>query len=147
MNFWDLIMPNTVRYNLNLEKRPNVVWNIAVDQVKRAKKPKKYEDLLIEQLLDINPEGELLKEIKDILDELHMMTKVYNEQQTVVKDFSSYMQQLAGSSKEISQRTKSESIRLVKEISRRKAEIHELIRAAERTADGVGAIILEQEFG
>lgn len=139
-------MPNTVRYNLSLEKRSNVVWNIAVDQVKRAKDPQKYEDLLIEQLLDINPEGELLKEIKDILDELHMMTKVYNEQQTVVKDFSSYMQQLTGSNKEVSQRTKSESIKLVKEISRRKAEIHELIRAAERTADGVRAIILDQEF-
>lgn len=137
-------MPNTVRYNLNLEKRSDVVWNIAVDKVKRSKDPKKYEDLLIEQLLDINPEGELLKEIKDILDELHMMTKVYSEQQTVVKDFSSYMQQLAGSSKEVSQRTKNEYLRLVKEISRRKAEIHELIRAAERTADGVRAIILEK---
>lgn len=42
-------------------------------------------ELIWEQLLDINPEGELLGEIKDIQVELHVVTKVYPEQQTVIK--------------------------------------------------------------
>ena len=38
-------------------------------------------------LLNINPEGNLLKEIKDILDELHIITRLKLQQQTVAESF------------------------------------------------------------
>lgn len=38
-------------------------------------------------LLNINPEGELLKEVKDILDELHIMMRIKEQQQTVMESF------------------------------------------------------------
>jgi hypothetical protein len=38
-------------------------------------------------LLDINPEGELLREIKDILDELHIMLNIKSKQERVFKQF------------------------------------------------------------
>jgi hypothetical protein len=38
-------------------------------------------------LLNINPEGNLLKETKDILDELHIMTRIKAQQQTVAESF------------------------------------------------------------
>ncbi|KAK4143414.1 uncharacterized protein C8A04DRAFT_37425 [Dichotomopilus funicola] len=36
------------------------------------------------QLLNINPEGELLKEVKDIIDELHIIRSIKEQQQTVL---------------------------------------------------------------
>jgi hypothetical protein len=38
-------------------------------------------------LLNINPEGNLLKEIKDILDEIHILTRVKLQQQAVAYSF------------------------------------------------------------
>lgn len=38
-------------------------------------------------LLDINPEGKLLREIEDILDELHIITSIKQEQINVIKTF------------------------------------------------------------
>jgi hypothetical protein len=38
-------------------------------------------------LLDINPEGKLLREIEDILDELHIIKYIKQEQLSVVKTF------------------------------------------------------------
>lgn len=45
-------------------------------------------------LLDINPEGELLREIKDISDELDLMINVKNEQVKVFKDFNKHVESL-----------------------------------------------------
>ena len=42
-------------------------------------------------LLDINPEGKLLREIKDILDELHIMINIKNKQQRVFKEFKKHV--------------------------------------------------------
>jgi len=132
-----LIRPDSVRYQELLKKNHKDVWHYARDEARQKLEKKKQESMLLEQLLDIYPEGELLREIKDIQDELHMITKVYSEQQTVVKDFFAHIQQLGDKSKEVTQKTKDKVSHLVKEVSRRKAEIHELTRAAERTADGV----------
>jgi hypothetical protein len=44
-------------------------------------------------LLNINPEGNLLKEIKDILDELHILTRVKLQQQTVAESFVKHIKQ------------------------------------------------------
>jgi hypothetical protein len=44
---------------------------------------KKWQDTL----LDINPEGDLLREIKDILDELFIMTLIKTQQDTVIRTF------------------------------------------------------------
>jgi hypothetical protein len=38
-------------------------------------------------LLNINPEGKLLKEIKDIIDEIHILTRINQQQQTVAETF------------------------------------------------------------
>jgi BMFP domain-containing protein YqiC len=38
-------------------------------------------------LLNINPEGNLLKEVKDILDELHILTRIQTQQQGVAETF------------------------------------------------------------
>jgi uncharacterized coiled-coil DUF342 family protein len=111
-------------------------WGITVNSGQRIKDE---EEINHQRLLDINPEGELLREIKDILDELHMIMKVYNEQHAVASDFSAHIQQIGGRNKEVKEKTKNQALRLVKEISRRKGEIHELTRAADRTADGVSA--------
>ncbi len=45
-------------------------------------------------LLDINPEGLLLREIKDISDELNIMLSVKNKQQRVFKQFKKYVEQI-----------------------------------------------------
>jgi hypothetical protein len=55
----------------------------------------------------------------------------------VIKDYDTHIRQLGGKSKEVTQKTKDKVTLLGKEVSRRKAEIHELTRAAERTAEGV----------
>src|SRR3569833_3329378 len=38
-------------------------------------------------LLNINPEGNLLKEVKDILDEIQIHTKIQEQQQIVLESF------------------------------------------------------------
>ncbi len=43
-------------------------------------------------LLDINPEGELLQEIKDVLDELHIMTNIKRIQHRVFKQFKKHVE-------------------------------------------------------
>jgi hypothetical protein len=43
-------------------------------------------------LLDINPEGELLREIKDILDELNIMMNIKVKQQRVFKQFRKHVE-------------------------------------------------------
>jgi hypothetical protein len=138
MEFWDLITPNSKRYRETLNKNP---FHITAEATHRIR----YEDEIKHQrLLDINPEGEILREIKDILDELHMMTKVYNEQHRVASDFSSHIHQIGGKSKHITQKTKDQAKLLVKEIGRRQAVIHELTQAAERTAKEVCILFLRQ---
>jgi hypothetical protein len=44
-------------------------------------------------LLNVNPEGNLLKEIKDILDEIHILTRVKLQQQTVASSFVKHIKQ------------------------------------------------------
>jgi hypothetical protein len=44
---------------------------------------KKWQDTL----LDINPEGDLLREIKDILDELFIMTLIKTQEEAVIRTF------------------------------------------------------------
>jgi hypothetical protein len=48
---------------------------------------------LKKRLLDINPEGKLFLEIKDILDELNIITRVKQQQEKVVKDFLKHVKQ------------------------------------------------------
>jgi hypothetical protein len=135
--FWELIMPDSHRYREMLNKGPKEIWPYLTDAARRKLDKMKNEDALLEQLLDINPEGELLREIKDIQDELHMMTKVYSQQQAVVKEFVTHLDQLSSKSTEVTQKTKDKVSHLAKEVVRRKAEINELTKAAERTAEGV----------
>lgn len=59
-------MPDSHRYKEMLKKDPNYIWQYLTDKARRESEKTKNKDLVIQQLLDINPEGELLKEIKDI---------------------------------------------------------------------------------
>ena len=43
---------------------------------------------------NINPEGELLREAHDIVDELKMMRRIYEQQLSVIKDFSKHLQEI-----------------------------------------------------
>ena len=51
---------------------------------------KKWQDTL----LDINPEGDLLREIKDILDELFIITLIKTQEETVIRTFVKNCQRL-----------------------------------------------------
>jgi hypothetical protein len=51
---------------------------------------KKWQDTL----LDINPEGDLLKEIKDILDELFIITLIKSQEEIVIRTFVKNCQRL-----------------------------------------------------
>ena len=56
---------------------------------------KKTGDTAMENaLLNINPEGNLLKEVKDILDELHIMTRIQVQQQAVAQSFVGQIKQI-----------------------------------------------------
>ena len=44
-------------------------------------------------MLNINPEGKLLKEIKDIIDEIHIITRINLQQQTVAEIFVKHIEQ------------------------------------------------------
>jgi hypothetical protein len=46
--------------------------------------------------LDINPEGMLLRESRDLVEELRMMQQVFNQQHQVVKDFKRHLGLLSG---------------------------------------------------
>ncbi|KAH6847617.1 hypothetical protein B0I37DRAFT_375478 [Chaetomium sp. MPI-CAGE-AT-0009] len=45
-------------------------------------------------LLNINPEGELLKEVKDIMDELHIMMRIKEQQQGVMESFVKHIRRV-----------------------------------------------------
>ena len=129
------------KYKEMLKDDPKAIWQYAAELARLKNQPTSNEGTILGQLLDINPEGELLLEIKDIQDELHMMTKVYAQQLDVVEDFAAHIDELGDKlgvgSNEVTQKTKDKVSHLVKEVKRRKAEIYELTRAAEKTADGV----------
>jgi chaperonin cofactor prefoldin len=44
-------------------------------------------------LLNINPEGKLLKEIKDVMDEIDIITRINQQQQTVAETFVKHIKQ------------------------------------------------------
>src|SRR5438045_2478199 len=45
-------------------------------------------------LLNVNPEGNLLKEVKDILDELHIMMQIKLQQQNVAESFVKHIKRV-----------------------------------------------------
>ena len=45
-------------------------------------------------LLDINPEGDLLREIKDIMDELFIMTQIKIQEENVIKSFVKHVRHI-----------------------------------------------------
>lgn len=44
--------------------------------------------------LNINPEGELLKEVHDIIEELRMMARIYTQQLNIIEDFSGHLEKM-----------------------------------------------------
>jgi hypothetical protein len=60
---------------------------------KLSEADKKFQNLeeVARKYLNINPEGKLLKEVHDIIEELRMMMRIYAQQQTVVQDFKEHL--------------------------------------------------------
>jgi len=88
------------------------------------------------KLLDINPEGGLSKEIKDILDELHTIRKICIDQLIVIRDFENHLKEI-NSSRVTSPDTIRRAAASTKGVERRITDVDELIKAAERTEKGV----------
>jgi hypothetical protein len=57
-------------------------------------KPKSGDSAAQNTLLNINPEGKLLKEVKDILDELNIMTRIKLQQQIVAESFVKHIRHI-----------------------------------------------------
>ncbi|KAF4908556.1 hypothetical protein CGCF415_v006584 [Colletotrichum fructicola] len=75
-------------------------WTERASQVYISKS--KYEDAshLHLPLLNINPEGKLQREIKDILDELDIMISINNKQRDVIKRFTKHVENIFDASGE-----------------------------------------------
>lgn len=89
------------------------------------------------KLLDINPEGNLSMEIKDIQDELKMIKKVFSDQQTVIEDYAKYLSRIDGQDTNIGLATQNRANHIVDELRRRIKEVDELGSAATHVAEDV----------
>ncbi|PVH76685.1 hypothetical protein DL98DRAFT_464692 [Cadophora sp. DSE1049] len=63
-----------------------------VSKIYKSKDPVDDAEDKAKSLLDINPEGKLLREIKDILDELHIMINIKKKQHRVFKQFRKHVE-------------------------------------------------------
>ncbi|KAK4164695.1 magnesium transport protein cora [Cladorrhinum sp. PSN259] len=99
-------------------------------------------------LLNINPEGELLKEAKDIMDELHIMVRIKEQQKTVMMNLVRQIQGrsgpmftgLHGSSPDhlrVAQRVLAVDQRLLTEHGSRISELQALLQNAQLTSTGL----------
>ncbi|KAK4182905.1 magnesium transport protein cora [Podospora australis] len=80
-------------------------------------------------LLNINPEGELLKEAKDIIDELHIMMRIKEQQQHVMGLFAKHIRHQAAQN-----RTIARSDTLLLDHSSRISELQGLLQNAQLTS-------------
>jgi hypothetical protein len=101
--------------------------------------------------LDINPEGALLRECEDIVEELHMMGRIFTQQHQVVKDFKKYLDRLNGNYEggeevagkvelkypRVPKNTLLAAQELLDHILERRKEIYDLEEEAKRTNDQV----------
>ncbi|KAL2063961.1 hypothetical protein VTL71DRAFT_4455 [Oculimacula yallundae] len=67
---------------------------LQVSHIYKSKDPVDDAEDKAKSLLDINPEGKLLREIKDILDEIHIMTNIKKKQQRVFKQFRKHIEHI-----------------------------------------------------
>ena len=109
-------------------------WDRLGDEGQQEDQLPNHESL--SKLLDINPEGYLSKEIKDVLDELYSIKKICKEQLVVVRDLENYLNSVPCLN-EHNPDTIRQAATVVKAICRRIAEVDELIDAANRTDQGV----------
>lgn len=124
--------------------------------------------------LNVNPEGVLLRESQDIIEELHMMSRVFSQQLQVVKDLKKALEKLreredckqeqvpldgtngarSGVNKEslrsqylrVPKSTLHDAAELLEQIQERKAEIDDLEGAAKRTSQQVGGPFRSHHF-
>ncbi|KAI5919149.1 hypothetical protein F4810DRAFT_517492 [Camillea tinctor] len=108
--------------------------------------------LALHRLLNINPEGNLLKECKDIMDEIHILIKIKSQQQVVMETFVQNIRQRlwardpekSGSFSPMSpsaarwalgeQRTLHQAEVLLEDIQKRIQDLQSLLRNAECTS-------------
>ncbi|KAG9240812.1 hypothetical protein BJ878DRAFT_524053 [Calycina marina] len=77
-HFWEYTRLSSKKYNAQEEGEPETR---ALQSMQKT-------------MLDINPEGQLLREIKDILDELFIMTQIKNQETTVARTFVKLVQHI-----------------------------------------------------
>ncbi|KAL1848115.1 hypothetical protein Daus18300_013714 [Diaporthe australafricana] len=112
------------------------------------------------QYLSINPEGVLLREAQDIVEELRMMIRIYAQQLSAVGDFHKSLErwnkQRRKHNRKIENDTASDEeaesrdLEIIEEmmlqVTARKAEIEELAGAAERSCQSLqGLLSLKQQ--
>ncbi|KAL2128341.1 hypothetical protein VTI74DRAFT_9302 [Chaetomium olivicolor] len=69
-------------------------WTSKASSMYRAKSKHVDSSELHIPLLDINPEGKLQREIKDIIDELDIMLHIYKQQREVIKRFCKHVEHI-----------------------------------------------------
>lgn len=77
-HFWEYTKITSKRYNAQEEGEP---------ETRSVQKMQKT-------LLDINPEGDLLREIKDIMDELFIMTQIKIQEESVARSFCKHVKHI-----------------------------------------------------
>jgi hypothetical protein len=92
-------------------------------------------------LLNINPEGELLKEVKDIMDELHIMMRIQEQQQAVMEGFVKHVRRaltpLGQQQQHNGYRTLLRADNLLLEHGERISELQTLLKNAQTTSAAV----------
>lgn len=130
-----------------------------------SRDPSQHSEKSARAYLNVNPEGALLRESQDIIEELHMMSRIFSQQLQVVKDFKKALETLneredrkqEPMTDEHANRTRSEwnnegyrsqylrvpkstlldAAELLEQIGARKTEIDDLEGAAKRTTQQV----------
>lgn len=59
-----------------------------------SKDPSQQSEKSVRAYLNVNPEGALLRESQDIIEELHMMSRIFSQQIQVIKDFKKALEGL-----------------------------------------------------
>lgn len=101
------------------------------------------------RLLDINPEGKLFLEIKDILDELNILGRVKQQQQKVANEFLKAVKQIQqGQDKRLKRTnwTKKRADDLSERFAIQIAEIDHLKEAAEHTSTAVSTVNMQSSL-
>ncbi|KAL7947725.1 hypothetical protein V8C42DRAFT_315409 [Trichoderma barbatum] len=153
-HFWANVSLQSSSMNKENKQKPHAkkwlkLLGIDLENKARNREPLKY--------LNINPEGVLLKESQDIIEELNMMERIYKQQLTVVHELHKHMKSRHDKSQRLddgvtnsSAQSKTANITkidleeatyLIEKIENRVAEINDFQKAVTRTNEQLQALL------